>query len=182
VIVEVALGGDESCLVELLSSDVLWLCSQCGSCTGRCPRANDVMTLVSSLRQLAQLKGFHVRSVRGRQQYFARHLWGGNLWNRGVSVYFRNPAPSEWPDFGPRYAAAFARRQELWERVGASPDQDGSFGGRKIDPASLGELRSCILAGGTAYLWSRIEEHGAAHAVELGLDLDDYYAKAGADG
>lgn len=182
VIVDTALSGDEDRLVELLKSDVLWLCSQCGSCTGRCPRENDVMALVRSLRLLAQLKGYHLESVRGRQQYAARHLWGGNLWNRGVSLYFRDPVPEQWPDFGPRYAGAFPEREEQWERVGASPDMDGCFAGRKVDPATLAELRACIRAGGTLYLWNKIEEHGAAHAAELDLDLDEYLEKVSTEG
>jgi len=182
VIVDVALSGDEERLVDLLSSDLLWLCTQCGSCTGHCPRENDVMTLVSSLRLLAQLKGYHVRSVRGRQQYAGRHLWGGNLWNRGVSLYFRNPTPDEWPDFGPRYARSFDERDEQWERLGASPDADGGFGGRKVDPATLAELRECIRAGGALFLWDRIEQHGAAQAAELGLDLDEYLEKVATEG
>ena len=182
LIVDTALSGDEDRLVDLLKSDVLWLCSQCGSCTGRCPRENDVMALVRSLRLLAQLKGYHLHSARGRQQYAARHLWGGNLWNRGVSLYFRNPVPEEWPGFGPRYASAFAEREEEWERVGASPDMDGPFAGRKIDPATLAELRACIRAGGALYVWNTIEEHGAADAAELGLDLDEYLEKVSTEG
>ena len=89
-IVDTALSGDEDRLVELLKSDVIWYCAQCGSCNSRCPHENDIMGLVSSLRTLAQLKGYHLESVRGRQQYAGRHLWGGNLWNRAFSLYFRN--------------------------------------------------------------------------------------------
>lgn len=182
LIVDAALSGDEGRLVDLLKSDLLWFCSQCGSCTGRCPRENDVMTLITSLRLLAQLKGYHVYSVRGRQQYAGRHLWGANLWNRAVSLYFRDPVPENWPDFGPRYARAFAEREEQWARVGTSPDMDGQFAGRKVDPATLEELRACIRMGGALFLWDRIEQHGAAHASELGLDLDEYYLKVSTEG
>ena len=101
-IVDAALSGDEERLVELLKSDILWYCAQCGSCNSRCPHNNDIMGLVGSLRCLAQLKGYHVESVRGRQQYAGRHLWGANLWNRAVSLYFRNGDPAAHPDFGPR--------------------------------------------------------------------------------
>jgi quinone-modifying oxidoreductase, subunit QmoC len=181
-IVDAALSGDEERLVAMLRSDLLWYCTQCGSCTGRCPRENSVMSLVTSLRLLAQLKGYHVDSVRGRQQYAARHLWGGNLWNRAFSIYFRDPVPEHWRDFGPRYARAFGERDEHWERVGASPDMEGDFAGRKVDPATLKELRACIRAGGALYLWDRIEEHGAVQARELGLDLDEYHHKVSTEG
>ena len=59
---------------------------------------------------------------------------------------------------------------------------DGQFGGRKVDPATLEELRACIRAGGTLFLWQRIEEHAAAQAAELGLDLDEYLAKVPTEG
>ena len=68
-IVDAALSGDEDRLVALLKSDVIWYCAQCGSCNSRCPEENDIMGLISSLRTLAQLKGYHVEAVRGRQQY-----------------------------------------------------------------------------------------------------------------
>jgi quinone-modifying oxidoreductase subunit QmoC len=181
-IVDVALSGDEDRLVALLKSDLLWYCAQCGSCTGRCPRENDVMGLVSSLRCLAQLKGYHVQSVRGRQQYAGRHLWGENLWNRACSLYFRNPDADSHPDFGPRYARYFAEQEEQHERLGGDPDMDGVCAGRKVPSPTLKELRACIRAGGALLLWDRIEEHGAAQAEKLGLDLDEYYEKVRREG
>ncbi len=46
-IVDVALSRDEERLVELLQSDVLWYCGQCGSCKPKCPRENNIMGLIS---------------------------------------------------------------------------------------------------------------------------------------
>jgi len=181
-IVDVALSGDEDRLIELLKSDLLWYCGQCGSCTGRCPRENDVMGLVTSLRLLSQLKGYHVHSTRGRQQYAGRHLWGANLWNRAFSIYFRNIDAGAHPDFGPRYARYFAEQEEQWARVGGSPDMDGQFAGRKVPPETLKELRACVRAGGALFLWDKIEEHGAAQAAKLGLDPDEYYLKVATEG
>lgn len=182
LIVDVTLSGDEDRLVELLKSDLLWYCGQCGSCTGRCPRENDVMGLVTSLRLLSQLKGYHVYSTRGRQQYAGRHLWGANFWNRAASLYFRNPVPEHWPDFGPRYPRYFAEQEEQWERVGGSPDMNGQFAGRKVPPETLKEVRACVRAGGALFLWDKIEEHGAAQAARLGLDLDEYHLKVATEG
>ena len=90
---------DEDSIIELLKSDMIWYCHQCGSCKTKCPRQNSLFGMISSLRQLSQLKGYHVESVRGRQQYFARHLWGGNLWNRACTLYFRNAIPEGHLDF-----------------------------------------------------------------------------------
>ncbi len=137
-IVDVALSGDEDRLIALLKSDTIWYCAQCGSCNSRCPHNNDIMGLVGSLRCLAQLKGYHVESVRGRQQYAGRHLWGGNLWNRATSLYFRNAAAADHPDFGPTYADWQAQAEEEFARVGGQPDMDGTFAGRKVRPETLG--------------------------------------------
>lgn len=181
-IVDAALSGDEDRLVELLKSDIIWYCAQCGSCNSRCPHENDIMGLVGSLRCLAQLKGYHLESVRGRQQYAGRHLWGANLWNRAVSLYFRNGDPLAHPDFGPRYARWQAELEEQFMRVGAQPDMDGTFPGRKVTPETLAELRSCIRAGGALFLWDKIEEHAAADAARRGLDIDQYHDKVRTEG
>ena len=181
-IVDVALSKDEARIVELLRSDLIWFCGQCGSCRPKCARENNVMALISSLRLLAQLKGYHLASTRGRQQYAARHLWGGNFWNRGLSMYFRNAEPDAHRDFGPRYARYFAEVDEQMVRVGATPDRDGDFGGRKTNPATLAELRACVRQGGTLLLWHRIEEWAAAQAKRLGLDVDEYLDKVRKEG
>jgi quinone-modifying oxidoreductase subunit QmoC len=181
-ILDVALSEDEGRLVELLQSDFLWYCAQCGSCNSRCPMEIDIMGLISSLRCLAQLKGYHLKSVRGRQQYAGRHLWGGNLWNRGRSLYFRNGDPAAHPDFGPRYARWQAEVEDQFVRLGAQPDMDGTFAGNKVPPATLSELRSCIRAGGTLFLWDKIEEHAARDAERRGLDLDQYYEQVRTEG
>jgi quinone-modifying oxidoreductase subunit QmoC len=181
-IVDAALSGDEDRLVELLKSDIIWYCAQCGSCNSRCPEENDIMGLISSLRTLAQLKGYHLESVRGRQQYAGRHLWAANLWNRAFSLYFRNGDPVQHPDFGPRYARWQAELEEQFIRVGGQPDMDGTFAGRKVTPETLAELRSCIRAGGALFLWDKIEEHAALDAAKRGLDIDQYYDKVRSEG
>lgn len=181
-IVDAALSGDEDRLIELLKSDIIWYCAQCGSCNSRCPHANDIMGLVGSLRCLAQLKGYHVQSVRGRQQYAGRHLWAANLWNRALSLYFRNVPAADHPDFGPRYETWRAEVEEEFERVGGCPDMDGTFAGRKVTPETLAELRNCIQAGGALFLWHKIEQHAAADAARHGLDIDEYYEKVRTEG
>jgi len=181
-IVDVALSRDEQRLIELLRSDVLWYCGQCGSCKTKCPRENNVMGLVSSLRFLSQLKGYHLASVRGRQQYAARHLWGANFWNRAFSLYFRNADASSHPDFGPRYARYWAEIEEQMRRVGATPDVSGDLGGKKVQPETLAELRRCVQWGGTLVLWQQIEEHAQASAVRSGLTIDEYYDKVRSEG
>lgn len=182
VIVDAALSNDEACLVELLKSEILWYCGQCGSCVPECPEENNLMGLISSLRFLAQLKGYHLCSVRGRQQYAARHLWGGNLWNRACSLYFRNFDPEDHPDFGPRHAKYQSEVDQQMTRVGASPDTPGQFGGRKVPPATLDELRSCLAKGGTLALWDRLEELAIEEARARGISVDAYHDQVRSEG
>ena len=140
------------------------------------------MGLISSLRFLAQLKGYHLCSVRGRQQYAARHLWGGNLWNRGCSLYFRNVDAEGHPDFGPRYARYHSEIDQQMIRLGASPDTEGQFGGRKVPPQTLAELRSCVAGGGTLVLWNELEKHACEDAKKNGVSIDDYYERVRREG
>lgn len=181
-ILDAALTQNEERLVELLKSDTLWYCGQCGSCKPKCSRENNLMGLISSLRFLAQLKGYHLYSVRGRQQYAARHLWGGNLWNRGCSLYFRNVDAENHPDFGPRYAKYHSEADQQMTRVGASPDAAGKFGGRKVPAETLAELRSCVAQGGTLALWNQLEQHASEDAQKHGVSIDEYYDRVRRDG
>ena len=182
VIVEAALSNDEARLMELLQSEVLWYCGQCGSCVCNCPEENNLMGLVSSLRFLAQLKGYHLHSARGRQQYAARHLWGGNLWNRACSLYFRNLDAESHPDYGPRHAKYQSEVEQQMSRVGADPDTAGRFGGRKVPPATLEELRKCLARGGTLALWERLEELALAQARARGISVDAYHDQVRSEG
>lgn len=174
-IMSVVQEKDETAVVELLQSDMIWYCHQCGSCKTKCPRQNSPFGMISSLRQLSQLKGWHVHSVRGRQQYFARHLWGGNLWNRACTLYFRDPDPERHKDFGPRFEAYFSGKEEFMRRIGAHPDMDGHLSGRKVAPETLDELRKLWAAGGAVYFWTLIEEAAARQAEERGMTIDEYH-------
>ena len=181
-IVDAVLSENEERLVELLKSDLLWYCGQCASCKPMCPRENNLMGLISSLRFLAQLKGYHLSSVRGRQQYAMRHLCGGNLWNRAFSLYFRNPVAAHFPDFGPRYAQYHAQAGAQMVRVGASPDRPGQFGGRKFSPQTLAEFRSCLAAGGTLALWNQLEKSASEDAEKNGISIDEYHDQVNREG
>jgi heterodisulfide reductase subunit C1 len=181
-IVDAALSQNEDRLVELLKSDVLWYCGQCGSCKPKCSRENNLMGLISSLRFLAQLKGYHLHSVRGRQQYAMRHLCGGNLWNRGCSLYFRNVTAEGHPDFGPRYAKYQSEAEGQMVRLGANPDRPGHFGGRKLSPQTLAEFRSCLASGGTLVLWNQLEEYATEDARESGVSIEEYHDRVHREG
>ena len=175
MIMEIVQSKDEERIIELLKSNTIWFCAQCGTCKLRCPRGNNPFALISSLRQLSQIKGYHVESRRGRQQYTARHLWGGNFWNRGCSLYFRNSVPRFHLDFGPRFVRYVQNQEEIHRRVGGCPDMDGAMAGRKIHPDSLHEIRRCWQVGGTFALWEGIEQCAQEQAKDFNMDMDDYF-------
>lgn len=174
-VMETVQSRDEDRIVNLLKAETIWYCGQCGTCKLRCPRGNNPFGMISSLRQLSQLKGYHVFSSRGKQQYTARHLWGGNFWNRGCSLYFRNTQVRFHLDFGPRFARYVFTQEEMYRRIGGCPDMDGSMPGKKIHPDTLQEIRRCWQVGGTLVLWDQIEECAQQQAREQGLDIDDYF-------
>lgn len=181
-ILDAVLDRDEGRLLEILGSEMLWYCGQCGSCKPKCTRENNLMGLISSLRTLSQLKGLNVQSARGRQQYGARHLWGGNFWNRGCSLYFRNVSPETHREFGPRFALWQGNVVEQMRRIGAEPDQDGLWCSRKIHPETLEELRRCVQWGGTLALWERIETSAQAAARARDMDIDTYHDTVRSEG
>jgi heterodisulfide reductase subunit C1 len=182
IIMETVQNKEEDALIDLLKSETLWYCSQCGSCKTKCPRQNNPFGMISSLRQLSQIKGYHINSIRGRQQYAGRHLWGGNLWNRACTLYFRNPEPDTHRDFGPRYEAIFNGIDENFRKIGACPDMEGSLSGRKVTPETLDEVRRIWHITGSLYLWELIEETGQKQADELGLTIDEYHDKVKTEG
>lgn len=182
IIMETVQQKEEKVLIELLKSETLWYCSQCGSCKPKCPRKNNPFGMISSLRQLSQIKGFHVHTVRGRQQYAGRHLWGGNLWNRACSLYFRNPDPRLHKDFGPGYEAFFFDIEDNFRNIGVCPDMEGSLSGRKVRPETLAEVRKIWHFAGALYLWDLIEQAGAEQAAVFGLDIDAYHDKINTEG
>jgi heterodisulfide reductase subunit C len=175
LIMEIVQSKDEERIVELLKADTIWYCAQCGTCKLRCPRGNNPFALISSLRQLSQIKGYHVYSNRGRQQYAGRHLWGGNFWNRACCLYFRNTILPFHLDFGPRFARYTFNKEEMHRRVGGCPDMDGSMPGRKVSPETLHEIRRCWQEGGTLQLWDQIEKYAQEQAKECNMDIDDYF-------
>jgi heterodisulfide reductase subunit C len=177
LVMEIVQSRDEEKIIELLKSDTIWYCAQCGSCKQKCPRGNNPFSMISSLRQLSQIKGYHVHSVRGRQQYNGRHLWASNLWNRACSLYLRNTLIAFHLDFGPRFARYTFNQEEMYRRISGCPDMDGSMPGRKISPETLHELRRCWQEGGALSLWDKIEEYAQKDALGQGMDIDDYFYK-----
>lgn len=181
-IMTIAQEKDEERIIDLLKSEMLWYCHQCGSCKTKCPRQNSPFGMISSLRQLSQLKGYHIYSVRGRQQFYARHLWGGNLWNRACTLYFRNADPGRHEDFGPRYATYFKNQEKHMKIIGAHPDSEGPYSGRKINSDTLDELRKLWVAGGAVFFWSVIDKAAKQDAAARTLTIEEYHEKVKKEG
>ena len=157
-IVDVALSRDEGRLVELLQSDVLWYCGQCGSCKTKCPREEQHhgVDLLAAVSQSAQ--GLPPGQRTGPAAVRRPAPVGHNFWNRAFSLYFRNATAAAHPDFGPRYAQYWSEVEPQMRRLGATPDARGDFGGKKVNPETLAELRRCVQWGGTLVLWQELEK------------------------
>jgi heterodisulfide reductase subunit C len=181
-LMELITEKNEEEIIRLLKSDYIWYCFQCGSCKTKCPRNNSPFGLVSSLRQLSQLKGYHLYSIRGRQQYTARFLWGGNLWNRGCTLYFRSADPERHADFGENYKSLYENIDEKFKEIGANPDMEGLFAGRKISPETLEEIRKLWVESGVLFFWIIIEEYAKKQALEWDMDLEEYLHKVSTEG
>ena len=181
-IMEIVQEKDEESIIELLKSDTIWYCHQCGSCKPKCPQNNSPFGLISSLRQLSQIKGYHLNSVRGRQQYAARHMWGGNLWNRACTIYFRGLQPEAHRDFGPHFEQINSQLEELYLQIGAHPDREGHLSGRKVHAKTLEELRKLVATGGGLFFWQCLEGHAAEDCRNEGIDLEEYHDKVRREG
>jgi hypothetical protein len=67
-------------------------------------------------------------------------------------------------------------------RLRAHPDRDDEYGGQKIDPRTLAQVRGCVRQGGTLALWNRLEDWAAVQARHMGLDLEAYHDKVRREG
>ncbi|MBN1381603.1 MAG: hypothetical protein JXA41_08010, partial [Deltaproteobacteria bacterium] len=94
----------------------------------------------------------------------------------------RNADPDRHMDFGPRFANYFNKQEEYMRKVGAHPDMDGPYAGRKINSATLDELRKLWVAGGAVFFWSLIDEAAQKQASEMNLSIDEYHDKVKTEG
>lgn len=77
-VMNIVQSEDDELIEELLKSDKIWYCGQCFSCKTRCPRGNNTASIVLALRRLSIRYSYFAESEKGRQQLFAKRVFGAD--------------------------------------------------------------------------------------------------------
>lgn len=166
---------DEETIRQLIHSDAIWYCGECMSCKTRCPRGNTPGLIIMALRKLAQEEGAFVDSEKGRQQYALKRVIDTNILEHGYCVTPDIVRPEMHPEQGPVWEWIYANRQDVYERVHANYNREGSGTLRKVDAGSMEELHRIFdVTGGTAFL-EQIQKCSETKAAENGTDMEDYF-------
>jgi heterodisulfide reductase subunit C1 len=165
--------GDEQVLEELLKGEEIWMCGQCLSCKTRCPRNNTPGYIIQVLRKVSQQKGYFVQSRLGRQQLIIKRVIGHSILETGYCVHPKLVVPEIHPEQGPMWTWALENGKELYAQCGSLFYEPGVGGIRKIDEATLGEMRAIFKETGALTLFEQIETASKEKAEEMGLSFSD---------
>jgi len=179
IIATIVQSKDEKRIEELLKSEVIWYCGECMSCKTRCPRGNTVGLIIMALRGLSQELGYFTESEKGRQQLAIKRVVGENIVYKGYCLLPENLVPEMHPEQGPVGEWIFENKEEVYNRVGANYNGEGTGALRKIPQESLDEIyRIFEVTGGFNRLdkiehFSKIKAEGMGF-IEGGDDYSDY--------
>lgn len=168
---------DEKIIENLLKSNTIWYCGQCMSCKMRCPRGNFPGLLINVLRRFSQELGYFVESEKGRQQYALKETVGKNILKYGYCVYPDSVKPEMHPEQGTVWEWIYNNKQEVYKRLGANLNGEGSGTLRKTSDETLNELSSIFLETGAISLWENIDKYSSQKAEEMNLQMDEYFEK-----
>lgn len=175
IIADTVQRGDEEEIEALIKSETIWYCGECMSCKTRCPRCNTPGSIIMALRRLSQQKGYFTLSEKGRQQFALKRVIGANILEVGYCVTPDIVKPEMHPEQGPVWEWIYAHRDDVYEKVHSNYHKTGAGALRRVDDASLGELRRIFdVTGGTEFM-QNIEEHSARQAAASGTDIESYY-------
>ncbi len=161
---------DDEAIERLLRSETIWYCGECMSCRPRCPRGNTPGYVIQALRTLSQRLGFFVESEKGRQQIALKRTVGDNILRTGYCLTPRLINPDLHQEQGPVWRWIYDNDKEVYGRFNPTYMQEGSGALRRIDDASMAELRRIFEVTGGAAFFDRIEECSDRKARELGFD------------
>ncbi len=114
----VQLGMEE----EALSSNTIWLCASCLTCTARCPREIDIAEIMDSLRRLAYKKGLAPK--RGNKiplfnKIFLENIeLFGRIYEMGLIAVFNLLSGKLFKDF------SIAPKMFLKRKIGVFPSRN----------------------------------------------------------
>ncbi len=150
---------DEEWLIDLLKSDKIWFCGQCYSCKPRCPRGNSTADVILALRRLSVRHGYFAESEKGRQQLFAKRVFGENMLKRGYTLTAENITPEHFPELGENWEYYFEHMKEMREWWDVPMDKENSAGSHRIIPEKdMDELRKIYKATGAMELMEAVEK------------------------
>jgi heterodisulfide reductase subunit C len=168
---------NEEELERLLRGEQIWCCGECMSCATRCPRNNAVGLIIMALRALSQDLGYFVESRKGRQQIALKRAIGGNILKHGYCVYARYLTPENHPEAGTVWEWEYNNLDDVFARLGANLDGQGTGVLRKIPQEALDELQRIFEVTGGVERFENIEKFSAEKAREMGLEMDEYITK-----
>lgn len=176
-IVDIVQSKDEEEIEALLKSETIWYCGECMSCVTRCPRKNAPGLVIMALRSLSMELGYFAESEKGRQQYALAKVLCGNILNYGYCVYPRTFKYSMHPEAGKVWEWQEKHMQDVYSRLGANLDGDGTGALRRIPQEDLDQLQRIFDATGATDRLRTIREVSMRKAEELGLSEEEYFDK-----
>ena len=176
-IVDIVQSKDDHEIEKLLKSEIIWYCGECMSCITRCPRKNAPGLVIMALRSLSMELGYFIESEKGRQQYALTKTLCNNILNYGYCVYPRTFASALHPEAGKVWEWQEQHLEDIYARMGANLDGDGSGALRKIPQQDLDELQRIFDITGATDRIDTINKYSMEKARELGLTEEEYFMK-----
>ena len=164
---------DNHAIEVLLKSDTIWYCGECMSCKTRCPRGNTPGLIIMALRALSQELGYFVESEKGRQQLALKRMVGETVLKMGYCVHTSHMNTTLFPEQGPMWDWVSQNRKEVYNRLGANYDGQGSGALRKIPQESLDEIAAIFDETGASDRFESIEKFSEEKARELGMEFNE---------
>lgn len=176
-IVDIVQSKDDTEIEKLLKSETIWYCGECMSCITRCPRKNAPGLVIMALRSLSMDLGYFAESEKGRQQYALTKTLCNNILNYGYCVYPRTFASALHPEAGKVWEWQEQHLEDIYSRMGANLDGDGTGALRRIPQDDLDELQRIFdITGATARI-DTINKYSMQKAQEMGLTEEEYFMK-----
>ncbi len=176
-IVDIVQHKDDAQIEELLKSDTIWYCGECMSCVTRCPRKNAAGLIIMALRNLSIQTGFFMESEKGRQMYILCKDLNHNVLNYGYCVYPRHFDYASHKEAGLVWEWVSENIDDVFDRLGANLDKEGTGAMRKIPQKDLDELKRIYDITGATDRLEAVRLAGEKKAAELGLSEEEYCQK-----
>jgi heterodisulfide reductase subunit C len=173
VLLNIIQTRNEEQIENLLKSDTIWNCGQCMSCKMRCPRGNFPGMIINVLRKVSQELGYFTESKKGQQQYAIQQTIGKNILKYGYCIHPSIVIPEMHPEQGPVWEWVFENRTDVFQRLGANLDKEGSGAMRKISDETLAELKSIFDVTGGTKLTDLIENFSKINAEKSGYQSNE---------